>query len=309
MIRAAVISGRRRRFVIEMPAAATRHEPLHALREADRHLGGHEAAHRVADHDARAEVELLAERVDLARVARDRDLLRRHLGVAEARQVHARCSGASARSTAGSRASSASCRTGRGRTRSARPRRRRGRRSSSARPRSRRSAGARASRSRASRAAPWRRSPRPRGRAALAEGGLRLRRADRRFHHARTVPGDVPDRTRHRLDPARLLAAVQADRARAPRRRPALRGAARVGDDAAPARRRRRLHRGDPFEREHPRRRAVPGRSRDRQRLARGGHWIHITSPPPHVRARGDGGAGSSGSGCPTTTSTARSTR
>ena len=61
---------------------------LDALRVLDLQLGGHEAAHRVADDDARAELELLAERVDLARVVRDRDLLARHLGVAEPGQVH-----------------------------------------------------------------------------------------------------------------------------------------------------------------------------------------------------------------------------
>ena len=63
------------------------HEPLHALGEADRHLGGDRAAHRVADDGHRIELEQVAHALERRRVAVDRDRLGRQLRAAESRQV------------------------------------------------------------------------------------------------------------------------------------------------------------------------------------------------------------------------------
>jgi hypothetical protein len=70
------------------PGRADEHELLDARGEADRHLGPDEAAHRVADDHGPLDPERVQQLVDDAAVARDRDLLGGHGGVAEPRQVH-----------------------------------------------------------------------------------------------------------------------------------------------------------------------------------------------------------------------------
>jgi len=64
------------------------HQALHALGERDRELGGDEPAHRVADDRRGVYSELVEQTVQQARIARDRDSLARHGGVAEAGEVH-----------------------------------------------------------------------------------------------------------------------------------------------------------------------------------------------------------------------------
>jgi hypothetical protein len=66
---------------------ADEHERLDPRRVLDRDLGGDEPAHRVAHEDGRSDPELLEQRVDEPAVARDRDLVRRHLGRAEPGKV------------------------------------------------------------------------------------------------------------------------------------------------------------------------------------------------------------------------------
>ena len=102
--------------------------------------------------------------------------------------------------------------------------------------------------------------------------------------HGPTVPGlarialDIDSTLHHYWD------LVPAGGARAPRPGPALRGTARLGDHAlerdasSPASRR-------PTRREHPGRRAVSGRRRDRSRLARGGP-LDPRHQPPRDRTR-----------------------
>src|SRR4029450_1187729 len=96
-----------------------------------------------------------------------------------------------------------------------------------------------------------------------------------------TVRSRGPDRAGYRLDAAPLLGPAPADSARALRGRAALRGAARLGDHGAGARRHRALRRGVSLRREHRGRRPLPGRRRDRSGGARRRPFDAREQPPP----------------------------
>ncbi len=84
-----------------MPAASISTRPFTSDGRAQRQLGGHPAAQRAARDDDFVEPEPLAEALDRARVAGDRDAVRAGRGRAEAGQVDARSRGVS-RATDGS---------------------------------------------------------------------------------------------------------------------------------------------------------------------------------------------------------------
>ena len=90
------------------------HEALHERRRAQRELGGHPAAQRAAGDDDLVEPEPLAEALDRARVAGDRDAVRAGRGRAEAGQVDGDHAVRRAPPTAASRATPSSCRRARG---------------------------------------------------------------------------------------------------------------------------------------------------------------------------------------------------
>src|SRR5829696_1368812 len=69
------------------PGSVDEHEALDPFGELDGKLGGDEATHRVADEDRGAEPEVRAEGIDSARVTGDRDVLARHVRLAEAGQI------------------------------------------------------------------------------------------------------------------------------------------------------------------------------------------------------------------------------
>ena len=80
-------SGRARHCSFQSTAAETRTRRFHALGERDRHLGAHEAAHRVAHHRRPLDAELVHDGPDGPAVALDADGLGGHLGEPEPRQV------------------------------------------------------------------------------------------------------------------------------------------------------------------------------------------------------------------------------
>ena len=237
-----------------------------------------EAAHRVADEHHLAEAELRRSSASTQRaVARDRDVLAPASPRRRSRAGRAR-SRAAPRPPAAGCFSSQFCqlppRPWTNTTGGAVARRRRSRRSS---PPARRSSICaqvrRASRSRASpgsarhavvvaRAArrPGRRGPR--GCEPIAASAI----------DARTVPRAMArDRPRHRLDAAPLLGPARRDRpARATASRCRTTEQHDLGDHArSSTSSSTRCVERDPLRGEHPRRRAVPGRGRDRARLAR----------------------------------------
>ena len=123
------IALRRSARVGTMPAASISTRPLHQRRRAQRQLGRHPAAQRAAGDDHLVEPEPLAEALDRARVAGDRDPVRAGRGGAEAGQVDGDHAVRRAPARAASPATPSSCRRARAATAPAgRPRRARRRR-------------------------------------------------------------------------------------------------------------------------------------------------------------------------------------
>ena len=86
-MRASIAAGSRRARAQVMPGGGDQHQLVDAVRLGDRHLGGDEAAHRVADDRGVVDPELLAEVAQEGAVGLDRDVPRGHRAGAEAGQV------------------------------------------------------------------------------------------------------------------------------------------------------------------------------------------------------------------------------